>query len=46
MIPVPAKKAHQKDFAKAPWRIENSPMKPFKIGRPIEERAITRKYVA
>ena len=42
-MPVAAQNAHQKLFAKAPWRIENSPMKPFSSGRPIEESAMIRK---
>ena len=45
-MPVAAKKAHQKFRAKAPWRIVNSPMKPFRSGSPIEDSARIRKYVA
>ena len=42
-MPVAAQKAHQKFRAKAPWRIVNSPMNPFKSGRPIDERAMIMK---
>ena len=32
--------------ANTPWRIRNSPMKPFKVGRPIEDIVMTRNTAA
>ena len=42
-MPVVAKAAQKGVFLKAPKRIKNSPTKPFRPGRPMDDRVITRK---
>ncbi len=46
MMPVTAKAPHHQLTRKAPMRIRNSPMKPFRPGRPMEENMMMAKRVA
>jgi hypothetical protein len=45
-MPLAANAAQTLLATKTPCRIRNSPMKPFSVGKPIDDMVITRKTAA
>ncbi len=45
-MPEAAKSAQTQLWLKAPMRIRNSPMKPLRVGRPMDDMVMIKKKVA